>query len=326
MVVRGLVTVTSVIRRTGLLMTAVASVAALTACGTGSSQPNAAVIIDDRTISVDDVQSMLDRIVKEQPAAQTLAQQHKLDLVAREIVTQLVTHELLTAVAEADDLTPDPDQVQEFKEQNPFAEELPTDGSVPPEQLVSQLVYRARGADAYVNDQLLLAELASTYLGRAQATYNILAVSDGGEARKLAEEIAADPDRSGDLMDAAQGELGAPALEQPTGGSPNGVLLAGVDNAVYIFPPAEGSGEAYNVVHVLSTDVSSTPADDFDPTQIEATQLPSLGRYLLRAQAVEDHIEISPRFGVWNYATQTVVPTTEAEVGEQVVLPAADNR
>lgn len=313
---------TSVIRRTGLLMTAVASVAALTACGTGSRQPNAAVIIDDRTISVDDVQSLLDRIVKEQPAAQSLAQQHKLDLVSREIVTQLVTHELLTEVAEADGISPDPDQVQEFMDQNPFAEELPTDGSVPPEQLVSQLVYRVRGADAYVNDQLLLAELATTYLGRAQANYNILAVSNADEARTLAEEIAAQPSRSADIMDAAQGELGAPALDQPTGGSPNGVLLAGVDNAVYIFPPAEGSGEAYNVVHVLSTGVSSTPAEDYDPTQIEPSQLPSLGRYLLRAQAVEEGIEISPRFGVWNYASQTVVPASEAEVGEQVVLPA----
>jgi hypothetical protein len=127
-------------------------------------------------------------------------------------------------------------------------------------------------------------------------------------------------------MEAAQGELGAPAFDQPTGGSPNGVLLAGVENAVYIFPPAEGSGEAYNVVHVVSTGVSSTPADDYDPTQIDPSQLPSLGRYLLREQAIADGIEVSPRFGVWNYASQNVVPTSEAETGEQVVLPGADSR
>ncbi|MDQ3787420.1 MAG: hypothetical protein M3422_09275, partial [Actinomycetota bacterium] len=90
---------TSVLRRAVAPFAAVtALVATLSACGTGPSQVNSAVIIDDHVISVDEVQSLIDKVVKE-PAARPLAQQHKLDLVAREVVSQLVTHQVLSEVA-----------------------------------------------------------------------------------------------------------------------------------------------------------------------------------------------------------------------------------
>lgn len=317
---------TSAIRRVAApIAVATAMVASLTACGSGPSQLNSAFVLDGRVTSVDQVQDMLDRIVREQPAAQALAQQHKLDLVAREIVTQLITAELLADVAEAEGISPDSERAENFKKENPFAEDLPDDGSVPPDQLVPQLVYRARGVDAYVDEQLLLAELADTYLGRAQATFDVVQLDDGDAARTLAEQIAARPERADELMEGAAGELGPPQLNQQTGGSAIGVILSGPAHVVYLFPPvADSQSTAYEVVHVDSTEVTDTRADDYDPSRIDPNQLPSLGRNLLRTQAIESDIEISPRFGEWNYASMTVVPKSEADAGRQMFLPGDD--
>jgi len=72
---------------------------ALTACASGPSQVNSAVIIGDHVISVDDVQRRLDEALTVEPAAKDLAKNHKLDLASRGIVDQLVRHELLAEAA-----------------------------------------------------------------------------------------------------------------------------------------------------------------------------------------------------------------------------------
>jgi len=320
--------VTSVLRRAVAPFAAVtALVVMLTACGSGPSQVNSAVVIDGHTISVDDVQAMVDKIVKEQPAAQSLAQQHKLDLVSREVVTQLITHELLTEVARKDGVRVDPAQLQELRAQNPFGQKIPTDGSVPAEQLVPELVNRARGFDAYANDQLLLDGLARQHLGRDSAQYNIVQIADEAKAKALAEQIAAKPNESAALMRAASETPDQVQLNQDTGPTGNGVFLAAPDNSVFVLPA--GSGEqggsgGFQIVHVLSTKTAASTSPEFDSSQIDPAQLPAIGKFVLRPRAIESKIEISPRFGVWNDANLTVVPKGEAEVAGFVVLPKTE--
>ncbi len=160
---------TSVLHRVVAPFAAVtALVATLTACGTGPNQVNSAVIIGDHVISVDEVQSVVDKVVKE-PAARSLAQQHKLDLVAREAVGQLVVHEVLGDFARREGLKVDQDQLAALRAQNPFNQKLSANSNMPTEQLVPELVSRARGFEAYANDQLLLVELAKNHLGRDSA-------------------------------------------------------------------------------------------------------------------------------------------------------------
>lgn len=315
---------TSVLRRAAAPIAVVtALVTALTACGSGPNQVNTAVIIEGRTISVDDVQSVVDKVVKEQPAARQLAQQHKLDLVAREVVTQLIVHELVTEFAREEGVRLDPGRLAQFKAQDPLGQKLPTDGSMPPEQLVPELVNRARGLDAYAHDQLLLGELANDYLGRATARYDLVTLEDAAAAKELAEKIAATPDRASELMEAAGTEAGPAQLDQETGPTGNGVFLAAPDHTVFVLPAGQGDqGGGYQVVHVISTEVSARKPADFDPGQVDPNQLPAIGKFLLRTPAIESDIEISPRFGVWNDALLNVVPKNEADVSGYAVLPS----
>jgi hypothetical protein len=303
-----------------------ALVATLTACGTGPSQVNSAVILDDRVITVDEVQGLVDKVVKE-PAARSLAQQHKLDLVAREVVGQLIVHEVLTDVARREGVRVNQEELADLRAQNPFNQELAADSGMPADQLVPELVYRARGFEAYANDQLLLAELAKQHIGRDSARYNLVSVQSEDEARDLAEKIAARPDESADLMTAVAEKAGSePQVGQDTGATPDGVYLSAPDNSVFVLPAGQGEqgGGGFQVVHVLSTETASTTSSEIDMSQIDASQLPALGRFVLRPVIIESGIKISPRYGVWNDATLNVVPKAEADVSGFVVLPKTD--
>jgi hypothetical protein len=319
-----LATVTSVLRRVVAPFAAVtALVATLSACGTGPSQVNSAVVFGDHVISVDQVQSLVDKVVKE-PAARSIAQQHKLDLVAREAVAQLVVHDLLTQAARDEGLRVDQDQLAELRAQNPFAEKLSTKGDVPTEQLVPELVYRARGFDAFANDTLLLDALAREHLGRDSASYNLVVMKDADSARDLAEKISATPAEAAGIMRAAAKDSGSDvAIDKDTGPTGNGVFLAAPKNTVFVLPSSQGDtgGGGFQVVQVLSTKTAATTSPDLDLSQVPADQLPQIGKFVLRPHAIEKGVKVSPRYGVWNDAMLTVVPKNEAEVSGYAVLP-----
>lgn len=319
---------TSVLRRAVAPFAAVtALVATLSACGTGPSQVNSAVILDDQVISVDEVQGLIDEVVKE-PAAKPLVQQHKLDLVGGEIVTQLVTHQLITKMAKEENLRVDQQQLSMLKEQNPLGQKLPTDGSVPADQLVPMLVNRARGFDAFANDNLLLIELAKKYLGRANAKYNVAGfpTSDYAGAKALAEKIAASPGDGPSLMRAASSEDLPPQLDQETGPGLLALQLQVPDNSVLVVnePGTSESAGGYFVVQVMSTEVASSPSSDADLSQIDPNQLPTYGRYLLRQTLLDMGVRVSPRYGEWNTAEMRVPPKDEATVAGLLLLPKSD--
>jgi hypothetical protein len=321
-----LATVTSVLRRAAAPFAVVtALVASLTACGTGPSQVNSAVIIDDRVISVDDVQAIIDKVVRD-PASRPLSQQHKLDLVAREAVTQLITHQLITEAAEDEDLQVSQSELADLRKNNPLDQELPTDGSVPTEQLVPALVNKARGFDDYANDTLMLSELAKKYLGRVSATVNVALFDKPDKAKELADKVFADPGDAPNLMRDSAAEGMEPQLGLETGPSPLGMrLLAPKDSVMMLYeaPTAQSAG-GYVVVQVVSTDIADSPAPDFNPADIDPSQLPGVGKFMLRERVLDGNIRISPRYGVWNAADMKVVPKSEADVAGFVLVPKSD--
>lgn len=317
---------TSVLRRAAAPFAVVtALVAALTACGTGPSQVNSAVIIDDQVISVDEVQALVDKVVKE-PAAQPLAQQHKLDLVAREVVRQLIVGDLLDDVAGKENLQVDQDQLAQLRDQNPFKQKMEAGSDVPTEQLVPELVYRARGFEAYANEQLLLDAYAKAHIGKNTATYNLVSIQDVDEARTLAEKISARPDEAAGLMRDAAAKTGTPPQTNMEAAPGDALYLAAPKNAVFVLPAGQGAqgGGGFQVVHMVNVGMSSTTSPDADLSQVDPSQLPTLGRFLLRPVAIETGIRISPRYGVWNEATLNVVPKSEADVSGFLLLPKSD--
>lgn len=326
---------TAKFRPAGLIAVLVALVATLTACGSGPSQANSAVIIDDMSVSVDEVQALVEKIVQDQPAARPLAQQRKLDIVAREAVSQLILHELVTKAARDEDITANPEDVTAALEQNPFAQELPTDGSVPPDALATQLVYRARDARETVTDQLLMAQLASKYYQRLVVTmdYTVVSGDQSGEAdpesmREQAEakarEFAANPDGIADLVAEAQeqsidAQEGAefPALQSPELAAT--VMFGAAEGSVVAFEPS--AGQALWVVGIIRDRDTNASPQVAEPPQVSPEALIAVGERLLQPYAEETAIEVSPRYGVWDPTAMGVAPSEDETVG--LVLPPA---
>jgi hypothetical protein len=315
--------VTSVLRRAVAPFAAVtALVATLSACGTGPSQVNTAAIVGDHVVSVDDVQALVDKVAKE-PAARSLVQSHKLDLVGSEAVSQLVTHQLITEVAREENLQVDQEQLSAWREENPLEQQLPTDGSVPAEQLVPMLVSRARGFDAFANDTLLLAALAEKYLGRVNVKANLVQfpTSDLDKAKALAEQVAARPDEGPALMRAGASEQAPPQLNVETGTEPIALQLMAPNNSVILVNvpgTAEGAGSVA-VVQVLSTQISSSAAET-DLGSVDPSQLSQYGRYVLRQTLLDEGIRVSPRYGEWNFAQMNVPAKSDSAPADMLLL------
>ena len=324
--------------RTTLLIALLTSlVAALTACGSGPSQANSAVIIEDKSVSVNEVQTILDKVVAEQPAAKPLAQQRKLDLVAREALSQLIVHELVTEAAAEEGITADGEDVAAAMAQDPFGEDLPTDGSVPPEALASQLVYRARDLRDTVTDQILLAQLADKYFDKLVVTmdYTTIVSDDSGaapesmrdKAEAKAREFAADPDKVADLIaedtaagqDANEGaEFAAAQLQDPA--LVSSVMFGAPEGSVVAFEPSPG--QAFWVVGLIRSRNTDGSAESAQQPQISADQLVAIGRRMLQPYADRTEIRVSPRYGVWDSTAMGVAPSESETVG--LVLPPAD--
>jgi hypothetical protein len=96
-----------IIGRPRVLFAVLASCLVLAGCGSGPSQVGAAVIVGDHAVSVDDVQGKLDKLLQDNALAKTLAQQHKLDLLSRSIVSREVLNRATDEAAKADGLVVD---------------------------------------------------------------------------------------------------------------------------------------------------------------------------------------------------------------------------
>lgn len=323
---------TAKLRAAGLIAVVISLVATLTACGSGPGQINTAAIVDGTRISVDEVQALVEKVVAEQPAALPLAQQHKLDLVAREAVSQLVVHELITRVAREEGITVDPTDVADAMARDPFGQALPEDGSVPADALATQLVYRARDQRETVTDQILLAQLANRYYDKLQITMDYTTVTSADptaetsgmrdQAEAKAREFAADPDRVGELIssDVAEGvdaNEGAEfaALQDPTLAA--SVMFGSAEGSVVAFQPAPG--QALWVIGLIRSRETSGSPEVAEPAQVSAEQLVTVGERLLQPYVEETEIRISPRYGVWDLAGMSVAPSAAETVG--LVIP-----
>jgi hypothetical protein len=319
-----------------LIAVLTALVAALTACGNGPSQVNSAVIVDGRSVSVNEVQDLLDKIVKEQPAARPLAKERKLDLVAREAVSQLVLHELLEKAAREENITVKSSDVSAAMSQNPFGEDLPTDGSVPTDALASQLVYRARDLRETITDQVVMAQLADKYFDKLQVTmdYTTVVSDDPGakpesmrdKAEAKAEQFVADPDGVADLiakdkeagLDAAEG-AGFPAVQSAVLAAT--AMFGSEEGSVVAFEPSPE--QALWVIGLIRDRDANATVDTSQAQEVTPTELVAVGKRMLQPYAERSEIRVSPRYGVWDMAALGVAPSEDETVG--VVLAPADD-
>lgn len=311
----------AIIRRTPALLVAMIAALVLAGCGTGPGQPNAAAIVGSTTISVNDVQQQVHKLLQSEPAAKRLAAQRKLDIVSRKVVEQLIRHELLSEAARREGLSVDKKQVAALA-QGVGGQELPQDA--PPDLLAEELANRSREATDVVRDQLLSVELAKSYLGRVTVKLNAVALATMDAARKLADDIVASPDKSADLMKkAADGQ--PPQLSLELGANSLDSLFFSVpENSVMLINANKGEQPAgYQVLHVTSRDVADSADPSVDAEQLDPAQLQQVGPFLTRLIAMDLGVTVNPRYGAWNNALLTIVPKSEAAVADQLLVPGA---
>jgi hypothetical protein len=320
-------------RATVLIALLTALAAGLTACGSGPSQVNSAVIVDGKAIQVDEVQGLLDKIVKEQKAAKPLAQQHKLDLVAREAVSQLVLHQLLEKAAREEHITASPEQVDQAIAQDPFKDELPADGSVPPDALAQQLVYRARDLRDTITDQLLMVQLADKVFGKLQVTMDYTTVvsdQQGAKPESMKDKAFA---KAREFAANADDVAGLIAKEKAAGGdAQEGAAFPAVQSAQLAATPMFGASEgtvvafepspeqALWVVGLIRKRDTNATVDTSQAPQVQPAELVAVGKRMLQPYAQRSDIQVSPRYGVWDMSALGVAPN-ESEISGLVLSP-----
>ena len=316
--------------RSRALLAALVACLLLAGCGSGPSQVGAAIIFSDHEVTVDQVQNLLDKAVQEQPAARQLSQQHKLDLLGREIVRQLVLHDVLTRTAQREGLVADPQLLGQFLADDPLADPVSTT-TTDPGQLAQQIANRVRDHREVITDSLLLQALAQKYVDRMTVTFDYTSVtSDDGGAQPVdrrekaiakAEQMAASPTAAAEVIraDAAAGERTSVGEVVPAAQAPDlaTLVLFGVrPGTVVAFQPSQE--QPVWVVAVVRERNLNAPSSGDQAAQPSSGQLAAIGQRLLQPYVDEAGIRINPRYGVWDPVAMNLA-TSSAEITGAVV-------
>lgn len=280
----------------------------LAGCGSGPSQVGAAAIINGRTISVDDVQRLIDKAVKEQPAAQQLARQHKLSLVGREVVRQEVLHELTALVAKRENVSVSAAELAAAMRNDPLAEpmtQVGETGNVAPE-----LVSRVRDRAQVLTDLLLQEKIGQKPFSTQTVTVDALSIGgddaagavDAKTARDKAFEkaklFASAPDvATNEIKQDKQPQLGLKLIASQSQPGAYPVFGAPVNTVLtFQLSPQQLSW----VVVVVRARAVGAPAP-VDPQQAPGRdQVALFGLRMLQPAFGELNAKISPRYGVWD--------------------------
>ncbi|MDQ0379151.1 hypothetical protein [Amycolatopsis thermophila] len=317
--------------RSRSLLVALTGCLVLAGCGSGPSQVGAAVISGDRVTTVDQVQDLLDKAVREQPAAQQLSQQRKLDLLGRELVRQLVIHDAIVRAAQREGLVADPQLLEQTLANDPLASPVPTTAT-DPSQLAQQVANRVRDHREVITDSLLLQALGQKYVDRLSVTFDYTSVvSDDGSAQPVdrrekaiakAEQMAASPAAAAEVIraDAAAGQQTSVGESVPAAQAPAlaTMVLFGVEpGTVVAFQPSQEQ-EVWIVAIVRQRDLT-TPAVTDQAAQPTGLQLAGIGQRLLQPDIDQAGVRVNPRYGVWDPVAMNLAPSSAETAG--VVLP-----
>ncbi|MET0136735.1 MAG: SurA N-terminal domain-containing protein [Kibdelosporangium sp.] len=314
-----------------------AAAALVAGCGSGPGQVNTAAIIDGRTISVDDVQSRVEKVLRDNKFVQQLQQQRKLDLLSRSILTREVSYELLAKAAEREQLAVDEDQV------NKLVAERGGQGQPPAEAMEANLLQATDAAfdpREVARNEVIAAELASNYLSRLGVTFTgaVLTGTDAKrDAQDMGKKLAADPADAQKIV--GEVEQGIPSFKMNL---VNGVLIAQqvgfelatsplmstLQNNVVVFSLAPhmvqdtGGANSWFVALVNQRNLNDSLTDQ-EKQAVESVPpalLTKMGQRLASQYIGEIKLEISPRYGVWDQVGNAVAPRAEEVAG--YVYPA----
>ncbi|MER7857874.1 MULTISPECIES: hypothetical protein [Amycolatopsis] len=306
----------------------------LAGCNAGPGQVGAAVIIDGKTVSVDRVQQLIDKAVREHPYGQQLASEHKLDLVGREIVRQEILHDLTERAAQREGVRVDESLVVNALQNDPLAKPMEANPQNDPALSVQQLVARVRDHRDALVDAALQTQLAMKYLDKLTVTFDFSSVSStdatGSDADKLREQaiekakkFAASPNAAAELIaqdqQTADTQAGTgqklPAMQSPATAA---TVLFGLEpNTVAAFQPTPQ--QPLWVVVVVRERAADKPVASDQAAQPSAQQLAGVGIRLLQPYLDQVDLKVNPRYGVWDVVGMDLAPNEASKKG--IVLP-----
>ncbi|GAA4543392.1 SurA N-terminal domain-containing protein [Amycolatopsis samaneae] len=314
------------------LIAVLAGALLLTGCGAGPSQVGAAVIVGDRSTSIDQVQNLIDKAVREQPVAQQLASQHKADLLGREVVRQLVVHELITKAAKQEGLTVDETEVAKALQRDPLAGPAAPEAQ-DPSSAVGDVVSRVRDHREALTDNYLLQQLAVKYLPKMAITADFALpvvdremTADAARARAVAvaKEVAADPAAARAVFTREKQANGTKSgsdkfVALQYAGTPLSALFGAPVGSVIAVQtsPSSVTGWAVLVVRQRETDKPQSVDQSVQPTP---ALLSAFGRSLLAPYLGQLDLRVNPRYGVWDVVSMDLAPNEAATKGV-VLLP-----
>lgn len=319
--------VMGIMGRPRAVLAALAGALLLAGCGTGPSQVGAAVLYDGHEVSQDEVQSLIDKAVREQPAAQQLAQQHKLDQLGRGIVTQLVVHELVRKAAQREHLVANENAVQSLLAQAQLDTPVGAQ-STDPSQLAGQIAYRVRDHREAVTDQVLLEQLGERYFANLSVVFDYTTVSadTGGaqpksmreQAFEKAQKMAETPESAAQVLRADQANQVETGVGEPVPAAQAPALAATVlfgvqPGTVVAFQPSQEQ-TGWVVAVVRKRDLTTTQAIDQQSAPTES-QLLDVGYRLLQPYGDAGGLKVNPRYGVWDPAAMDVAPSVAETTG-----------
>ncbi len=333
-----------IIGRPRALLAVLAASLLLAGCGSGPGRMNTAVITGGETVSVDEIQSRVDKVLASSDFARTLAQQHKLDLLSREILTREVLYQATEKAAQREGLRVDEKELAGMVAQREaakaaLAQQIGQDG------IEAQLGLAADAAfdtTQVVRNEVLQGELGAKYLQRLAVTFEGALIDSGDTrtvAKKLAAQLAAEPANAQQVI-AASGQDGARPLNNETLSLVSGLLVSrnqefelsssalfsSAPGTVVAFPlssqsmgqAAEGGASTAWVVGLITNrneNAALTEKEAQIVPEIPEGLLSKIGRRLVSRVVPELNVQVSPRYGVWDPIGNKVAPRAEETVG-----------
>lgn len=340
------------VHRAGAAFAVVASAVLLAGCGSGPSQVGAAVIVGNHSVSEDEVQSLIAKAVQQQPYAQQLAAEHKLDQLGREVVSQLVQHELAQRAMADEHLTVDEGKIQQALAKVPLDQKVAANPQ-DPQSALSAVVASVRDHHEALVDQSIELQLVAKYFPKLSVTFDYLPIgggtpSDGSAptmspqvARQQAfakvREFAANPaaatkailqaqQQAQQSQQAQQQDPSQPvpqvsftkkvfsAVGDP--GDTGTALYGSAPNSVIAFQLPEDQSWIVAVVHRRDADKVQPTEQAAEPT---SAQLEKMGVRFLQPYYDKVAPRINPRYGIWDVGSMGVVANADALTG--LVLP-----
>jgi hypothetical protein len=274
-------------------------------CGTGPAKASSAAIVGGQAIALQTVQDRTVTVLKKEPAAQQMKEQGKLDQISRLVLTDEILHKIAEYAAQRENVTVDQTKVYDTVEQAGGAEAASTQSINDPSNIHRQ-----------VRDALLLGELARRNLSTLEVTIDYLQVKDLTEAKKIAEQVAADPAKMTEFVQAARRNTGGQqqsatdkkvrVTETPSlAASP---LWAGKPGTVVAFEmDTQASTSMVALIKERNT-LPPVPGEADLADRVDPKVLFDFGKRIAQYLAADLPLEINPRYGVWDPIETTVKP------------------